>query len=45
MCDQHRIRGSRTSDITIGVHRDPGEVQACSSPQRASSSQNARRSV
>ncbi len=44
MCDQQRIRGSRTSERTIGVERDPGAVQACSIPQRASSSQNARSS-
>ena len=39
MCDQARIRGSRASDRTIGVQRDPGAVHACSMPQRASSSQ------
>ena len=44
MCDQQRIRGSRTSESTIGVQREPGDVHACSSPQRASSSQNARSS-
>ena len=44
MCDQQRIRGSRTSESTIGVYRDPGDVHACSTPQRASSSQNARSS-
>ncbi len=43
-CDQQWIRGSRASDSTIGADRDPGEVQACSSPHRASSSQNARSS-
>ena len=43
-CDQQRIRGSRTSDSTIGVEREPGEVQAWRIPQRASSSQNARSS-
>jgi hypothetical protein len=42
MWDQQRIRGSRTSDRTIGALREPGEVQACCIPQRASSSQNAR---
>ncbi len=43
MCDQHRIRGSRTSASTTGVDREPGDVQASRRPQRASSSQNARR--
>jgi hypothetical protein len=28
MWEKHRIRGSRTSESTIGVHRDPGEVHA-----------------
>jgi hypothetical protein len=42
MCDQQRIRGSRTSESTIGVDRDPGEVHACCIPHRASSSQKAR---
>ena len=32
MCDQQRIRGSRTSESTSGVQREPGEVQACSQP-------------
>ena len=44
MCDQARIRGSRASDRTIGVQRDPGAVHACSIPLRASSSQKARSS-
>ena len=44
MCDQVRIRGSRASDSTIGVLREPGDVHACCMPQRASSSQNARSS-
>jgi hypothetical protein len=44
MCDQHRIWGSLTSERTIGVDRDPGDVHACSTPERPSSSQNARSS-
>jgi hypothetical protein len=28
MCEKQRIRGSRTSESTIGVQRDPGEVHA-----------------
>src|ERR1019366_390714 len=44
ICDQHAIRGSRTSDRTIGVLREPGEVQACCIPHRASSSHSARSS-
>ncbi len=43
MCDHDRIRCSRTSERTIGVEREPGDVHACCIPQRASSSQNARK--
>jgi hypothetical protein len=43
MCELDRIPGSRASDSTSGVEREPGDVQACSSPQRASSSAKARR--
>jgi hypothetical protein len=42
MCEKQLIRGSRTSESTIGVQREPGEVHAWRIPQRASSSQNAR---
>ena len=41
-CEKQRSPGSRTSESTIGVLRDPGEVQAWRIPQRASSWQNAR---
>ena len=44
MCEKQRSLGSRASDSTSGVLRDPGEVQAWVMPQRASSSQNARSS-
>ena len=37
-CEVARIRGSRASESTSGVERDPGEVQASRRPQRASSS-------
>ena len=37
-----RIRGSRASESTSGVEREPGDVQASRTPQRASSSANAR---
>jgi hypothetical protein len=43
MWEVERMPGSRASESTSGVERDPGEVQACSSPQRASSSAKARR--
>jgi hypothetical protein len=43
MCEKHSIRGSRASDSTIGVQRDPGAVHAVCIPQRASSSTNARK--
>jgi len=42
MCEKQRSRGSRTSESTIGVLREPGEVHASRIPQRASSSANAR---
>ncbi len=44
ICDQQWTRGSRTSESTTGVDREPGDVHACPSPHRASSSQNARSS-
>ena len=37
------MRGSRASDSTSGVEREPGEVHASRRPQRASSSTKARR--
>src|SRR3954447_23500198 len=43
MWEVERIRGSRARESTSGVEREPGEVHACSSPQRASSSAKARR--
>src|SRR3954468_24414186 len=43
MCEVERMRGSRASESTSGVEREPGDVHACSSPQRASSSAKARR--
>ncbi len=43
-CDHEHSPGSRASDSTIGVEREPGEVQASVTPQRASSSQKARSS-
>jgi hypothetical protein len=42
-CEVARIRGSRASESTSGVEREPGEVHASFNPQRASSSTNARR--
>ena len=42
-CEVARIRGSRASDSTSGVEREPGEVHASRRPQRASSSTKARR--
>src|SRR5918998_6723294 len=44
MCEKQRRRRSRTSASTIGEEREPGEVQASRTPQRASSSANARSS-
>src|SRR3954447_12349745 len=41
--DVHRRRPSRTSARTRGVERDPGDVQASVTPQRTSSSTNARK--
>src|SRR5947199_135838 len=41
-CDVHRSRPSRTSASTSGVEREPGDVQASVTPQRTSSSTNAR---
>src|SRR3954452_14009556 len=43
MCEVARMRGSRARESTSGVEREPGAVHACSSPQRASSSAEARR--
>jgi 2-succinyl-6-hydroxy-2,4-cyclohexadiene-1-carboxylate synthase len=43
MCEKQGKRPSRTSAITSGVEREPGEVTAPAMPQRASSSQKARR--
>ena len=42
MCEWQRSRGSRARLSTSGVQREPGEVQASRSPQRASSSTKAR---
>ena len=43
MCEVARSRGSRASESTSGVEREPGDVHTSRSPQRASSSANARR--
>ena len=43
MWEVARIRGSRASESTSGVEREPGEVHASRRPQRASSSAKARR--
>ena len=43
MWEVARIRGSRASESTSGVEREPGEVHASRRPQRASSSTKARR--
>ena len=43
MCEVARMRGSRASESTSGVEREPGEVHASRRPQRASSSTKARR--
>src|SRR5215208_5168467 len=43
MWDVLRMRGSRASDSTSGVEREPGDVHASRRPQRASSSTKARR--
>jgi pimeloyl-ACP methyl ester carboxylesterase len=42
-CDQVGIRSSAARARTIGVEREPGDVQAPAIPQRASSSTKARR--
>src|SRR4051794_143912 len=42
-CEVAAIRSSFASESTSGVEREPGEVTAWRSPQRASSSTNARR--
>src|SRR3954471_23316988 len=42
ICDVQRRRPSRTRASTSGVERDPGEVTASTTPQRTSSSTNAR---
>src|SRR4051812_22640158 len=44
ICDVQRRRPSRTSASTSGVDREPGEVTASTTPQRTSSSTNARSS-
>src|SRR5258705_9485645 len=44
MCDVQRRRPSRTSARTSGVEREPGDVDASVTPQRTSSSTNARSS-
>src|SRR4051794_23167582 len=43
ICEVQRRRPSRTSARTSGVERDPGDVTASTTPQRTSSSTNARR--
>jgi 2-succinyl-6-hydroxy-2,4-cyclohexadiene-1-carboxylate synthase len=43
-CEWQRSRPSRTRASTSGLEREPGEVQASVTPQRASSSANARSS-
>ena len=43
MCEVARMRGSRASESTSGVEREPGDVHASRRPQRASSSTKARR--
>jgi hypothetical protein len=45
MCEWQRSRGSRARLRTSGVQREPGEVHASRSPQRASSSTKARSST
>ena len=40
--DVDRSRASRASESTSGVERDPGDVHASRTPQRTSSSTNAR---
>ena len=45
MCEVARIRGSRARLSTSGVEREPGDVHASLSPQRASSSTKARSPV
>ena len=44
MCEKQRRRPSRASASTSGDEREPGDVQASRTPQRASSSTNARSS-